>query len=230
MAQRAMWLIVVVIAAVTTWLLVRTGGDPMRIETATPEPVTIARNDAVPDSASTAAAAVRASKAEGVPPATNTVATGEAPARASDAQTVARAPVGAPAREAAPPAPPPALPHTPPDGAGGSGDKFTDRTGWSDNSVAKQLNKEFMPLASECIEQAQNRNRQLEGLLAFTMVIAPTESGRAVVSSLKIRTDNQINDPELFECIRESSFSLDGLKAPHDFDITMPIHPEGSAT
>jgi hypothetical protein len=124
-----------------------------------------------------------------------------------------------------PAAPPPALPAGSDQGSGG---KFTDRTGWGDDRVVKQLNKEFMPLASECIGQAQARNRQLHGMLAFTMVIAPTEGGRAIVASLKIRPDNQIDDPELFECIRESSFSLDGLSAPHDFDITMPVAPEGS--
>jgi hypothetical protein len=133
-----------------------------------------------------------------------------------------------PAGRPYPAAPPPTLPAGSGDGSAGSGGKFTDRTGWADNSVAKQLNKEFMPLASECIEQAVARNRKLQGLLAFTMVISPTDSGKAIVSSLTVRPDNQINDPELFECIRESSFSLEGLKAPHDFDITMPIEPEGS--
>ena len=106
--------------------------------------------------------------------------------------------------------------------------KLTDRTGWGDASVGKQLNKEFMPLASECIDQARVRKPRLEGLLAFTMVVAPTENGRVIVASLKLRPDNQIEDPELFECIRESSFALDGLPAPHDFDITMPIKPGGS--
>ena len=92
----------------------------------------------------------------------------------------------------------------------------------------KQLNKEFMPLASECIDQAMARDPELRGMLGFTMVLAPTDNGRAIVTSLKLRADNQIKDPELLECIRESSFSLEGLKAPHDFDITMPIRSGGS--
>lgn len=104
--------------------------------------------------------------------------------------------------------------------------KFTDKTGWNDGSAVKQLNKEFMPLASECIEQAKARTRGLRGMLSFTMGIAPTENGRAIVASIKPRPDNQIVDPELFECVRESSFALEGLKAPHDFDITMPIEPQ----
>jgi hypothetical protein len=98
-----------------------------------------------------------------------------------------------------------------------------DRTGWDDQSVGKQLNKEFMPLASECIAQAQARKPALRGRLGFSMVLAPTENGRAIVASLRPRNDNEIDDPELLECIRESSFALEGLQAPHDFDITMPI-------
>lgn len=77
--------------------------------------------------------------------------------------------------------------------------------------------------AAECIDQAKARNPRLAGLLSFTMVIAPAAAGRAIVAALEIRPDNQIADAELFECIRESSFALEGLKAPHDFDITMPI-------
>jgi hypothetical protein len=131
--------------------------------------------------------------------------------------------VGRPPEPAQPGRPPP----SPSENDAPAG-KLTDRTGWGDAGVARQLNKEFMPLASECIDQAKARRPRLEGLLAFTMVVAPTEHGRVIVASLELRPDNQIEDPELFECIRESSFALDGLKAPHDFDITMPIKPEGS--
>lgn len=106
---------------------------------------------------------------------------------------------------------------------------LTDRTGWSDASITQQLDHEFMPLASECIDQAKARAPGLRGLLAFSMLLAPTDAGKAIVTSIKLRPDNQITDPELFECIRESSFSLDGLKAPHDFDITMPIEPDTGA-
>src|SRR5262249_6127896 len=101
--------------------------------------------------------------------------------------------------------------------------KLTDRTGWGDPSIGKQLNKEFMPLASEGIDQAKARRPALKGLLGFSVLIPRTETGKVIVPSIKLRPDNQIDDPELFECIRESSFSLDGLKAPHDFDITMSI-------
>ena len=59
------------------------------------------------------------------------------------------------------------------------------------------------------------------------MLLTPTDEGKTIVSSVTPRPDNQIDDPELFECIRESSFSLDALKAPHDFDITMPIQSDG---
>jgi len=114
-------------------------------------------------------------------------------------------------------------------GAGSSGE-LHDKTGWGDPSVGKQLNREFMPLASECIEQAVARRPGLHGVLGVTLQLSPTENGKAIVTSIKPRPDNQVDDPELFECIRESSFSLDGLKAPHDFEITMPIEPEGAGS
>jgi hypothetical protein len=122
-------------------------------------------------------------------------------------------------------APPPALPvSTARDGAEAQAGQITDKTGWN-KDIAKQLNKEFMPLASECIVLAQGRDPALQGTLAVQMQIWPTEDGKAIVAAVTPRADNQIVDPELFECIRESSFSLEGLDAPHSFDITMPIGP-----
>jgi len=115
-------------------------------------------------------------------------------------------------------------------GAAGSSGELHDKTGWGDPSVGKQLNREFMPLASECIEQAVARRPGLHGVLGVTLQLSPTENGKAIVTSIRPRPDNQVDDPELFECIRESSFSLDGLKAPHDFEITMPIQPEGAGS
>ena len=99
---------------------------------------------------------------------------------------------------------------------------LTDKTGWADTSVAKQLNRELMPLMSECIDQAKARNPKLHGMLALSMSVAPTDNGKVIVSATP-RPRNQIDDTELLECIRESSFSIEGLKAPHGFDVTMPL-------
>ena len=75
---------------------------------------------------------------------------------------------------------------------------------------------------SECIDQAKARNPRLHGTLALSMTVAPTENHKIIVSVTPAR-GNQIDDPELLECIRESSFSVEGLKAPHDFQVSMLI-------
>lgn len=226
MRQRATWVIVIVIAA-AAWLLVRHSGRREGGAIVSPNPIAVERRDVTQDSDRTPRdEATHRSDAQKLPPAsTSAVAASGDHARPPDVPAAPEGRAGTTSRSSAPATPPPAPPAGSDEGSGG---KFTDRTGWGDNGVAKQLNKEFMPLASQCIEQAQARNRRLQGMLAFTMVIAPADHGKAIVASLKIRPDNQINDPELFECIRESSFSLEGLQAPHDFDITMPIRPEGS--
>ena len=121
--------------------------------------------------------------------------------------------------------PRPALPPGAPNAA--PADQLVDQTGWNDPSAVKQLNKEFMPLASECIEQAKARKPHLRGRLVFAVSLAPTENGRSLVASIKLRPDNEITDPELLECIRESALALEGIKAPHDFDLTMPIGMDG---
>jgi hypothetical protein len=126
----------------------------------------------------------------------------------------------APASASGAPAPsgPPALPAGS-DGAASGG--FKDKTGWGDDSV-KQLNKELTPLISECIDQAKARNPKLHGSLALGMSVAPTDSGKVIISATP--TDrNEIVDAELLECIRESSFAMESLKAPHDFQVSMPI-------
>jgi hypothetical protein len=144
----------------------------------------------------------------------------DAPAPGRDALAATRRPPPIP--DGADPAPPrPALP--PGATKAAPADQLVDQTGWKDPSVTRHLNKDFMPLASECIEQAKARKPHLRGRLVFAVSLAPTENGRAIVASIKLRHDNEIEDPELLECIRESALALGGLKAPHDFDITMPI-------
>ncbi|MCE9577324.1 MAG: hypothetical protein K8W52_29515 [Deltaproteobacteria bacterium] len=101
---------------------------------------------------------------------------------------------------------------------------LVDRRGRNDG-LGAQLNREFMPLASECIDLAQARNPALTGTLILQISLAPGDHGKAIVAAVKPRADNTIADPELLECIRESSFSLDALVSPYDFDLTMPITP-----
>jgi hypothetical protein len=230
-SPRTAWLLVPLLA-VAVWLVVRNNGEATEPHGMSATPVVTGRGVPVPSGgAGTPDERARPGSGSRHPlpaVADNASAPGVVPGEISNDPAGTRPPstTGATARPVEPTrtgSPPPARPDD--DAPAG---KLTDRTGWGDASVAKQLNKEFMPLASECIDQARARKPRLAGLLAFTMVVAPTENGRVIVASLKLRPDNQIEDPELFECIRESSFALDGLAAPHDFDITMPIQPGGS--
>jgi hypothetical protein len=231
MRSRTAWLVGLLLAA-GAWLLVHGRGEPAGSLPAH-EGSAASDNAGLRQDGAGAAPDDRAHPTQGgqVPlpsVANDAAAPGVVGVRTRSDSAVTRSPsttgaVGRPPEPAQPGLPPPS-----PSGNDAPAGKLTDRTGWGDASVARQLNKEFMPLASECIDQAKARRPRIEGLLAFTMVVAPTEHGRVVVASLELRPDNQIDDPELFECIRESSFALDGLNAPHDFDITMPLKPGGS--
>lgn len=74
--------------------------------------------------------------------------------------------------------------------------------------VVDQVNRDFMPLASECIEQAQARAPQLAGMIALSMETVADEQLGAVVDVAEPAPNSQIVDPLLFECLRESAFSL----------------------
>jgi hypothetical protein len=144
-----------------------------------------------------------------------------------DAALAPDAPIGVPvplAVDAGPGASAPARPAAPGTAAEPPEGGLVDRTGWN-NGVGAQLNREFMPLATECVDLARARDPALHGNLIVQITVAPAEGKKVIVASVTPRADNEIVDPELLECIRESSFSLDGLDAPHGFDITMPIRP-----
>lgn len=225
MKRTLAWLVVPLLALVV-WLVLRDRGSAARasrpsVLASQPAGATSGAPAAARETAATRSAAPATSPSPPTPASAGATHTGDPAPSAPSASPASRPP------RAEAPAPPHPV-GEPPRDRRAPADELIDRTGWGDASVAKQLNRELMPLVSECIDQARARKPGLRGLLGFTMVIAPTENGRAIVASLQLRKDNQIQDPELFECIRESSFSLEGLTAPHDFDITMPIEPEAN--
>ncbi|HMG23115.1 MAG TPA: hypothetical protein VK607_17385 [Kofleriaceae bacterium] len=231
MDRRLAWLLVPLLAAAALWWGIHRRSEASGSQAASAAPVAAERAAATQSSGAAAGHAEQPGAANpSASPPSGSAASPAAAATAPGAPPVAPRPdraadpvrTGEPARTDS-------TPQRGSDDDAPAG-KFTDRTGWGDASVGKQLNKEFMPLASECIDQAKARKPRLQGMLAFTMVLAPTGDGKTIVSSVKAMANNQIDDPELFECIRESSFALEGLKAPHDFTITMPIQPEGSGT
>jgi hypothetical protein len=96
--------------------------------------------------------------------------------------------------------------------AGSSGDPVSgglrNRLDELHQPVVDQVNRDFMPLASECIEQAQARLPQLAGMIALSMETVADEQLGGVVDVADPALSNQIGDPLLFECLRESAFSL----------------------
>jgi hypothetical protein len=218
MRAKHAWLLVPILTLVA-WLLLRGHRDTTAQRQPVSNPIAADHGAPAPDIDPPTVAPARPGPSPSAPPSTRDTAGTPTPAPAPTppgSHVPAADRPGLASSTASVPAPAPEADDAP---AG----KFTDKTGWSDHSVAQQLNREFMPLASECIDQAKGRKPFLNGLLSFTMVISPTTEGKAVVSSLKVRPDNKIEDPELWTCIRESSFALEGLTAPHDFDISMPI-------
>jgi hypothetical protein len=133
---------------------------------------------------------------------------------------------GAVAAQAAPSASAPPSPPRDDAAIEGGGDRgLADKTDFADPAAIRQLNKELMPLIHECIDQAQARDPRLDGMLVVAVELARTDDGRGIVAAVTPRPGNQIADPELLECIRQSSFALEGVRAPHDFDLSLPIKP-----
>jgi hypothetical protein len=218
--RRLAWLLVPLIA-VLVWWLVRSGspathttGSPTAVaeRTTTGEATGPGARPATPSTPTTPASMTSAAAAS---------SPGSVPRPAAPIAPAAAGPVAGPAASALPPGRPSTLPSQPAGSDGAASGGLKDKTGWGDDSV-KQLNKELTPLISECIDQAKARNPKLHGSLVLGMSVAPTDSGKVIISATP--TDrNEVVDAELLECIRESSFAMESLKAPHDFQISLPI-------
>lgn len=98
------------------------------------------------------------------------------------------------------------------------------------DALVAHLNEEFMPLASECLEQAEARSPRLSGMLAIRLETIADEELGAVVDAAEPAPTNNVVDPLLLECIRESALSLT-LPPPltsgrEKFEITLPVGPQ----
>ena len=82
-----------------------------------------------------------------------------------------------------------------------------DRIGGRDE-LLRALNHDLMPLVHECIEQAQERTPGLAGMLALNLELVADEELGAVVELAEPAERNEIPDPALLECLRESALSL----------------------
>ncbi len=117
----------------------------------------------------------------------------------------------------------------PPSPAPGSG-TLKDRLGGRE-ALVKALSQQFMPLAQDCIERAQREKPALRGLLGLSLhTLADAEHG-AVVDVAEAAASNQIEDSALWECIRESAYSLSLPPPPSHgreaFELTIPVDAAG---
>ena len=119
-------------------------------------------------------------------------------------------------------------------GAAGSGARvypegtMADKTGNFGEGVAV-LNKQFMPLVSECYDQAHEHNPRLGGMLALSVKLATAEGVGGIIESVEPTPRNQVHDDELIECIRQSAFSVEfpesAMSGRKDVELTMPFGP-----
>ena len=93
-----------------------------------------------------------------------------------------------------------------------------------------ELQADFMPLADECIEQAQGRDESLEGMLALGLELLVDDELGPIVETIEFPADtNEIDDPELHTCMRESLLSMilppEAESGRTALMLTLPIEP-----
>ena len=97
------------------------------------------------------------------------------------------------------------------------------------DALLGELNHDFMPLADECIEQALELDPELEGMLAFEFEIVVEEELGAVIDAVSFPDQNQIEQPELQTCVRESLLSMvlpaGSESSRQQLMLTLPINP-----
>jgi hypothetical protein len=83
-----------------------------------------------------------------------------------------------------------------------------NRLGAERQPLVDYINEDFVPLASECIDQAEQRNPQLTGMLAIGLEIVADEALGGVIDRAEPAARNQVRDEELIECVRQSALTV----------------------
>lgn len=106
---------------------------------------------------------------------------------------------------------------------------LVDRIGGRE-ALARQLNHDFMPLADECIERAQETSPQLAGMLILGIETVADQELGAVVEQAEPSPRSSVSDPGLLECIRETALSLRLPPPPasgrEKFELSLRIEPK----
>jgi hypothetical protein len=107
-----------------------------------------------------------------------------------------------------------------------------DKTGLMGDEV-KVVNRELMPMVAGCVDEAHERNPRLHGMLALSVKLASAEGVGSVFETVEPSAANEVPDPELIDCIRQSAFTL-SLPMPkanslHGGVLTIPIDAAADA-
>jgi hypothetical protein len=104
---------------------------------------------------------------------------------------------------------------------------LVDKTGKLTEEELLVLNHELLPMISECLDQAHERDPRLKGMLAVELRFASAEELGSIIETAEPAPDNELTDEELLECVRQSSFALQ-LPVPSkdgrsDLMLTIPF-------
>lgn len=80
---------------------------------------------------------------------------------------------------------------------------LVDRTG-NHGYLARVMDRDLMPLVDECYELARAAHPDLAGTLVLDVEILGVEEIGGVVDSVAPGPENELADPELLDCVRES--------------------------
>lgn len=104
---------------------------------------------------------------------------------------------------------------------------LVDKTGKLTEAELRVLNHELMPMISQCLDQAHERDPQLKGMLAVVLQFASAEELGSIVETVEPAASNDLGDEELLECVRQSAFTLDfpvpGKDGRSDGMLTIPF-------
>ncbi len=105
-----------------------------------------------------------------------------------------------------------------------------DRSG-NHEYLLKVMNEELMPLADECYALARDANPDIEGLLVLDIDIIGDEEIGGVIEEVRPGEANELVDPMLLECMRESLYATT-LPRPEEsgrdgISLSMPLGPAG---
>lgn len=98
-------------------------------------------------------------------------------------------------------------------------DELMNRIGPEHAETVKTIQRELLPLVDECVQLAKDRGQPTTGMLAIEVSAVGDEEVGAVVEEVGFPEVNELRDPELLECVRESSLAM-----------SLPPPPEGGRT